>query len=314
MKGLLPKALLAAGLLSAALAIPVSAVASPSDPTGVIKVVRPAHAKLNASQSSNWFGYDAGALERGTLFNSISADWTVPTVSQHAGGQAADSSTWIGIGGGCLTAGCTLTDATLIQTGTEQDVDASGHTSYSAWWELVPATGITISNFNVSPGDHIHASIAEVVPDSDVWTITLSDTTKGENFSTTVPYSSTHSTAEWIDETPVTIAPDGVGEASLPNLSQTEFTNAGVNGAPANLVSGEQIQLTDAAGNVIGSPSAPIAGSAFADCAWASSCPTPSTAGPISRASGKATTTHKKKHKRRKRKHHKRKKRHRRPR
>src|ERR1700759_1534101 len=99
MKGLLRKGLLAAALVGAGLAAPAGAAAAPFDPTGVIKVVRPAQTKLNATQSSNWFGYNAGALERGTLFNSISANWTVPTASQHAGGQAADSSTWIGIGG-----------------------------------------------------------------------------------------------------------------------------------------------------------------------------------------------------------------------
>ena len=305
MKGLRRSGLLAASLLGIGLAVPVSAAASPFDPSGVIKVVPPAQANLNATQSSNWFGYNAGALERGTLFNSISADWTVPTVSRHAAGQAGDSASWIGIGGGCLSAGCPLSDATLIQAGTEQDVDSSGHASYSAWWELVPAPGITISNFNVSPGDHIHASVAEAAPNSEIWTITLTDTTRGETFSTTVPYASTHSTAEWIDETPVTIGTDGAGEASLPNLTETRFSGATVNGAAANLAPGEEVQLTDGSGKVIGAPSAPLAGTAFADCAWASSCPTPSVAGPISRASSKATAKHRK-HKRRRRKQHKR--------
>ena len=82
-------------------------------------------AKLNANQSSNWFGYSQGTLEQGSkLFNSITGDWTVPTATQHTSGQAEASSDWIGIGGGCVDAGCTVTDSTLIQTGTEQDVDA----------------------------------------------------------------------------------------------------------------------------------------------------------------------------------------------
>ena len=105
------------------------------------------------------------------------------------GRQAEDSSDWIGIGGGCIDAGCTATDSTLIQTGTEQDVDSTGAASYSAWWELVPAPSLTISNMTVAPGDHMHASISEVVPDSDVWTITLQDVTRGESFTRqTVPY------------------------------------------------------------------------------------------------------------------------------
>src|ERR1700753_1290887 len=44
--------------------------------------------KLNANQSSNWFGYNQGTLEQGSkLFNSITGDWTVPTASQHTAGH-----------------------------------------------------------------------------------------------------------------------------------------------------------------------------------------------------------------------------------
>jgi len=35
--------------------------------------------------------------------------------------------------------------------------------------------------------------------------ITLKDLTTGQSFSTTVPYTSTHTTAEWIEETPLLI-------------------------------------------------------------------------------------------------------------
>src|SRR5437763_3135685 len=126
----------AAALIAGALA--PAASASPFDPAGALRIAKHAHAQLNTNQSTNWFGYNAGTLERGALFNSVSADWTVPTATQHAASQAESSATWIGIGGGCLDAGCGLNDATLIQTGTEQDVDSSGHATYSAWWELVP--------------------------------------------------------------------------------------------------------------------------------------------------------------------------------
>ncbi len=88
--------------------------------------------------------------------------WTVPTATQHSAGQSEASSDWIGIGGGCVDAGCTVTDSTLIQTGTEQDVSSTGAPSYSAWYELVPAPSLTISGMTVSPGDHMHATIAEV--------------------------------------------------------------------------------------------------------------------------------------------------------
>ena len=48
----------------------------------------------------------------------------------------------------------------------------------------------------ISPGDRMSASIAEVVADSDLWTVKISDLTNGQSYSTTVPYPSTHATAE----------------------------------------------------------------------------------------------------------------------
>src|SRR5947209_20356923 len=97
--------------------------------TGTAAAAPLAHGQLihpfNANQSNNWYGYNQGTLEQGNkLFNSVAGDWTVPTASQHTNGQDEYSSTWIGIGGGCVDANCNVGDATLIQTGTEQDVDA----------------------------------------------------------------------------------------------------------------------------------------------------------------------------------------------
>jgi hypothetical protein len=229
--------------------------------------------KLNANQSSNWFGYSQGTLEQGSkLFNSISGDWTVPAATQHTSGQAEASSDWIGIGGGCVDAGCTVTDSTLIQTGTEQDVDATGAPSYSAWWELVPAPSIPISNMTVSPGDHMHATISEVVNDADAWNITIQDVTKGESFSNTVPYPSTHGTAEWIEETPLEIGTNA-GFAALPNLTNPAFSSGTVNGSAVKLTTSEEMQLIDSNSNVIGTPSAPnAAGSGFDACTWATTC------------------------------------------
>jgi hypothetical protein len=230
-------------------------------------------AKANTNSSNNWFGYDQGTLEQGSkLFNSVTGDWTVPTATNFAAGQEGNSSDWIGIGGGCIDAACTVGDNTLIQTGTEQDVDASGNQTYNAWWELVPAPSLTISNMTVRPGDHMHADISELVADTDVWKITIQDVTRGESFTTTVPYPSTHATAEWIEETPLLIGTNA-GLASLPNLTQTSFTNATVNGQSANLKASEAIDLTDSNGNVIGAPSAPNASAdGFSLCAHATSC------------------------------------------
>jgi len=261
----------AAGALLVALAGSAgAAVALPPAHGDLLHVVKPG-ARANASQSNNWFGYNQGTLEQGSKqFHSISGDWTVPTATQHTPGQAENSSDWIGIGGGCVNADCSLTDSTLIQTGTEQDVDATGKASYSAWYELVPAPSLDAS-MTVAPGDHMHADITETVPNSNVWNITLTDVTKGKTFTQTVPYSSSHATAEWIEETPLLIGTNA-GLADLPNLSTVPFSNAKTNGASAGLVSSEEMQLTDSSGRVIGTPSAPTGGTAFNACAWATSC------------------------------------------
>jgi peptidase A4-like protein len=266
---------LAASLTVALAAVAVGAgSASAAGLTAHGQLLHLAHgAKVNTNQSSNWFGYGQGTLEQGNkLFNSISGDWTVPAATAHTSGQAEASSDWIGIGGGCVDAGCTVTDSTLIQTGTEQDVDATGAPSYSAWWELVPAPSISISNMAVSPGDHMHASISEVVNDANVWNITITDVTRNESFSTTVPYASTHATAEWIEETPLEIGTNA-GFAALPNLTNPAFSSGTVNGSAVKLTPSEEMQLIDSGGNVIGTPSAPnAAGSGFDACTWATSC------------------------------------------
>jgi hypothetical protein len=233
------------------------------------------HLRANTNTSSNWFGYNQGTLEQGgKLFNSITGDWTVPTATQHTAGQAESSSDWIGIGGGCVDAGCTATDNTLIQTGTEQDVGSNGKASYSAWYELIPAPSLGIS-MTVAPGDHMHAAIAETVPNSNVWTITLQDVTRNETFTTTVPYSSTHGTAEWIEETPLLIGTNA-GFAALPNLTNPNFDLGTVNGANAGLKASEEMDLTDSGGSVIGAPSAPDSDTdGFGACTWATSCTAP---------------------------------------
>ena len=245
---------------------------------GAVAEFHPPIAVVNASQSTNWSGYNQGTLEKSdTLFHSVSGTWTVPAAHAHKAGEAEYSSSWVGVGGGCVDSGCTVTDPTLIQAGTEQDVAANGSTSYSAWWELVPVPSVTIPNIAVHPGDHMSVSISEVVSNSDLWTIAVKDLTNGQSFSQTVPYSSTHLTAEWIEEAPTTIGTSGTGVAPLPRLSGAHFDKATTNGAPAGLSSGEQIQLVNSSGTRLATPSAPDPDhDGFNDCTYTTSCAAPS--------------------------------------
>jgi hypothetical protein len=221
--------------------------------------------------SGNWFGYVQGTLEKKghPRFNSIAGTWVVPTATQHVSGESENSSTWIGIGGGCVNANCLITDNSLIQTGTEQDVDASGNASYHSWWEIIPAPSIS-TPLVVHPGDKIRATIAEGAP--NVWAINLRNLTTGATWHRTIPYSSTHLTAEWVDETPLTTG----GFAALPNLTPTHFDDSLVNGANPHLTAAERLFLTGSSGNIIGTPSVPQGdGNGFGDCTWTTSCGVP---------------------------------------
>jgi Peptidase A4 family len=245
---------------------------------GALHRFHPPIMKLNASQSSNWSGYNQGTLEKNnTLFHSISGNWTVPTATAHTKGQAEYSSSWVGIGGGCVNSGCSVTDPTLIQAGTEQDVAANGTASYSAWWELVPAPSVTISTISVHPGDHMNVSLSESVSGSDLWTMVVKNVTTGQSFSQTVPYPSTHLTAEWIQEAPTIIGSSGTGVGTLPNLSGANFDLATTNGAPAGLSPAEEIQLVSSSGTVDSTPSAPDPDTdGFNACTYATTCAAPS--------------------------------------
>ena len=201
-----------------------------------------------------------------TSFSAVSGSWTQPTADCGAG-SPSHSAFWVGLGG--------YSGDHLEQTGTSADCSATGQASYSAWYEVIPAPSLTISKMKVSAGDHMHAAVSQVVGGVDLWKITLQDLTKNETYTTTVPYSSTHDTAEWIEETPLEIGTNA-GFAALPNLTSPDFDLATTNGQPANLNSSEEMQLIDSNSNVIGTPSAPDSDTdGFAACTWATSCSVP---------------------------------------
>ncbi|HUY64052.1 MAG TPA: G1 family glutamic endopeptidase [Acidimicrobiales bacterium] len=277
MSSIRPSALAASVLVPAAaalaLVLPMGAVA------GATVAGAGAHRTIVVAatgQSNNWSGYNQGYLEKNTLFKSISGQWVVPTATYRSGGPTTENSaSWVGIGGGCLNTSCSLTDASsLIQAGTEQDVSSDGTTSYSAWWEIVPAPQVSVSTVAVHPGDLVSVSIAYTVP--ELWTITLTDRTDGQGFTQTVPYPSTMLTAEWIEEAPIVVGGGSAGEASLPNLSTVHFDSATVNGHSAGLSPAEEVQMVSTTNQIDATPSSPdLEGDGFNDCTYAATCGAP---------------------------------------
>jgi hypothetical protein len=266
------------GLAGPAAATVAGAAGTGTVATGIVHVVHGIGGAVNTNQSSNWSGYNIGAdypqVSTGTTFTSVSGEWTVPTATQRTSGQAEDSASWVGIGGGCVEDSCTVTDNTLIQAGTEQDVSATGQASYDAWWEIIPETETEIS-LPVRAGNKISVSIAESTSTPGQWSIVIKNLTTHKSFSTTQTYSSSMDTVEWIEETPLEIGTTGSGIAAMPNLTTVHFLNAKYNGAAAGFQTVDEMQLDN--NNMIeATPSAPGAKMvAFNDCTWKTSCPAP---------------------------------------
>lgn len=137
------------------------------------------------NHSNNWAGY----IATGGTFTSVSGSWTVPQVNTT--GTSSDA-TWLGIGG--------TASSHLIQTGTQALANNNGQVSYQAWYEMLPANSQKIP-LTINPGDSITASIVQ--QSANQWTISLSDSTTGRNYQTTVTYAASLSSAEWIEEMPV---------------------------------------------------------------------------------------------------------------
>lgn len=265
--------LVSAGVLLMSSAVTVAA-GTPAAPSAVQMFHRPIVA-VGANQSNNWSGYNQGALEQGgKLFHQISGTWVVPTATAHKAGEAEYSASWVGIGGGCVDANCTVTDSTLIQAGTEQDVDTTGKATYSAWWELIPAPSVTVS-LPVTSGNRVQVSITETTP--GVWSIVIKNLSTAKSWSMSLPYTSTHATAEWIEETPVVIDNSGnVTIGPMPKLSRVHFDRGLTNGSNAQLKSSEEIQLVDFNGSPLATPSSPDPDTdGFNDCTYASTCAAP---------------------------------------
>ena len=127
----------------------------------------------------------------------------------------------------------------------------------------------------VVPGDHMHLDIHEVVTNSELWSITLTNLTRHQTFNQTVPYPSTYGTVEWVNETPLILG-SNAGFAALPNLTKTIFDAGTANGANPQLNSAEAIDLANADDKVYAVPSAPDVDKDGAGlCAWATSCTVP---------------------------------------
>ena len=187
----------------------------------------------SAEVSTNW----SGLVDTGAQFTGVSAQWVVPQVQPSSVSEV--SCTWIGIDG--------TTGTSLIQTGTNQN-SSSGETSYSAWYEILPAPQTILGG--VLPGDHMQASVVETSP--GIWTITINDTTSNQGFSRAFNYSGPGASAEWIEEAQTIAASGQIG--TLADYGTVQFTNLQIGVSGANPASPNYVAMEDAGGNIISYP------------------------------------------------------------
>jgi hypothetical protein len=167
-------------------------------------VTQPGTPATVTSSSSNWSGYAAS----GGNFTSVTASWTVPTVSATSTGADA---TWVGIGG--------LTSNDLIQAGTQAMVDGSGTVQYSSWIEMLPQSSRNVP-LSVSAGDSVTVTITQ--QSGNDWLISMKNNTTNGTYSVTVQYDSSNSSAEWVQEAPSI----GRGLVSLDQFGVVQFSGA----------------------------------------------------------------------------------------
>ena len=175
--------------------------------------------------SYNWAGYVA---EKGS-YTSVTGTWTVPSATSN-NNLAADAA-WVGIGG--------IESDDLIQAGT-QAVVQNGSTEYLAWIETLPDVSQQVP-LDISPGDSITATLTQVSTSQNLWNISIKNNTQGTSYTTRVTYNSSLSSAEWIEEMPLSDR----GFIPLDEFGSITFTNA------STVENGVQESIADSGADMI---------------------------------------------------------------
>jgi hypothetical protein len=208
-----------------------------------------AASSANGESSADWSGWDV----TGGTYTSVSAAWTVPSVTC-AAGETSYSAYWVGLDGDG--------SSSVEQTGTSSDCD-SGTPSYSAWYEFFPENSVSLPN-TVKAGDKIKASVVSVAG-SDQYKLVLTDTT--QNWTKTQTGSSpsgTGASAEIIAEAP-SGSTEGNSVLPLADFKTMTFSNVQVDGKKiSDIDSARKIAMVASDGTPMASVSELTNGDTFA--------------------------------------------------
>jgi Peptidase A4 family len=186
---------------------------------------------VTTAYSTNWSGYVATGP---SPYTSVSASWTVPSVS---GTSTAYSAVWVGIGGADRNSN------RLIQAGTEQDILSNGTARYFAWHEVYPRPSVLVAY--ISAGDSMSVTISQVAANASAWRILI---VRNSVTILDLPVNlranlATEATAEFIVERP-SIRPTNQ-LTTLANFGTVTFSDCNTNqGALASLTSAYMVIMT----------------------------------------------------------------------
>ena len=188
---------------------PRSAVPQAATMVLSLTVVEPAAPVV---ETFNWSGYEVS----GGPFTAASATFDVPDLV--AGTSPASTSEWVGIDGSGNTS--------LIQAGVQESVQPGSSVAVEAWWEILPAPETPIP-LTVEPGDAVQVSLADA--GGGVWTISVTDTTTRQSFTTEQSYGGPADSAEWIVEAPSSTSTGSVVTLGdfVPDVTFTDPTFSG---------------------------------------------------------------------------------------
>ena len=202
---------------------------------------------LSSSTSENWSGYVSA--QNNATYTAVSGSWNIPSPSPTTNLPIATDATWVGVGG--------VASHDLIQAGT-QAVVQDGTITYEAWLETLPDFQ-QILPITVNGGDSVSVSLSQTSPGE--WQLNFNDKTSGQNYSETVAYDSSLSSAEWIEEMPAGVTRRG-GLSFLPldNFGTVNFTggSATINGNTESIAASGAQALTMVAGGEALATSSPL--------------------------------------------------------
>ena len=165
---------------------------------------------------TNWSGYVYS--QAGEPFTAASGTFNVPDVAPSSG--PTYMAEWVGIDG--------WGNSDLIQDGVIVDYIPGSGEQVDPFWEILPAMSTPITSLDVSVGDSVTASVAEV--SGTTWQLTVTDNTTGDSFTTQQSYTGPGHSAEWIVERPelngsLTTLADFSPEVTFTNLTYVGENN-----------------------------------------------------------------------------------------